>query len=100
MRRISAGAKSLILKMLNKNQQTHLSTQEILEDVWVCRHTQREEVIKLVDLLSNLILVHFQCIHDMILNLSTVKIDYSIKTSAPENTNAFLKNNRHKALAF
>jgi hypothetical protein len=49
---ISAGAKSLHYKMLNKNPETHLPAQLVLDDdvcVLVCLHMQREDVIKLLD---------------------------------------------------
>ncbi len=74
--------------MLNKNPEACILAQETLEDKWVCRHLQQEEIIKFLDLVSNLIPVHFHCAHDMILNLHAVKTDNSVKNSAPENTNA------------
>jgi hypothetical protein len=70
--------------MLNKNPETYLLAQEALEDVWVCWHMQREEVIKLLDLVSNLIPVCFHDAHDMILNLYAVKTENSVKNSAHE----------------
>jgi serine/threonine protein kinase len=82
---ISARAKSFLLKMLDKNPETRLSAQEALDDVWVRLHTQREEVIQLLDLVSNFISVHFQGAQDMILNLHAVKTDNSVKTSPPSN---------------
>ncbi len=69
--------------MLNKNPETCLLAQEALEDVWVRRHTQREQFIKLLGLVSNLISVHFHGAHDMILNLYAVKTEDSAKNSAP-----------------